>query len=210
MVKPKGHDGAACASCPIDSPPARPGAVAGMVGDRHDNGRDWPSRRGASSRWPRLLELCAALEIEPQAVRTAMSRLSKEGLVTGRRWGGRHFIASQTSGLEQYHRAACQIYAAPRDIEHWCYGLIGTDVDLAQLQKDCAAEPPLILGARLACWPAAAMPEGLKPWRDRLVIFDSPPFTFPDWARRQVFPALNAESCGLIVAPLRALLMGMC
>jgi len=145
-----------------------------------------------------LLELCAALEIEPQAVRTAMSRLSKEGLVTGRRLGRQAFYRFSSAGLEQYYRAARQIYAAPRDIEHWCYGLIGLDVDLSELQKDCAAEPPLIFGARLACWPAAAMPEGLKPWRDRLVIFDSTPITFPDWARRQVFPALNAESCGVI------------
>ena len=145
-----------------------------------------------------LLDLCAALEIEPQAVRTAMSRLSKEGLVTGRRLGRQAFYRFSNAGLAQYHRAARRIYAAPRDIEHWRYGLIGPDADLAQMQKDCAAEPPLIFGARLACWPAAAMPEGLKPWRAGFVEFDSPPLTFPDWARAQVFPVLNAESCGLI------------
>ena len=145
-----------------------------------------------------LLELCAALEIEPQAVRTAMSRLSKEGLVAGRRAGRQAFYRFSSTGLEQYHRAARWIYAAPQDIQHWCYGLIGPDADLAQLQKDCAARPPLIFRARLACWPDAAMPEGLIPWRDRLVIFDSAPLTFSDWARNQVFPALNAERCALI------------
>ncbi len=51
-----------------------------------------------------LLELCAALEIEPQAVRTAMSRLSKEGLVAGRRAGRQAFYRFSSTGLEQYHK----------------------------------------------------------------------------------------------------------
>ena len=51
-----------------------------------------------------LLELCAALEIEPQAVRTAMSRLSKDGLVSGRRLGRQAFYRFSSAGLEQYHR----------------------------------------------------------------------------------------------------------
>jgi len=152
-----------------------------------------------------LLELCAALEIEPQAVRTAMSRLSKDGLVSGRRLGRQAFYRFSSAGLEQYHRAARRIYAAPRDVAQWCYGLIGPDADLAQLQKDSVADPPLIFGARLVCWPSAAMHEGLTPWLQRLVVFDSAPSVFPDWVCSQVFPALSAESCGLILRVCDAL-----
>jgi phenylacetic acid degradation operon negative regulatory protein len=49
------------------------------------------------------------------------------------------------------------------------------------------------------------MPEGLIPWCDRLVIFESAPLIFSDWARGQVFPALSAESCAVIARLCSAL-----
>ena len=52
-----------------------------------------------------LLDICGALDIEPQAVRTAMSRLSKNGLVIGKREGRIAFYRFSSKG--------CLLYTSP-------------------------------------------------------------------------------------------------
>ena len=95
-----------------------------------------------------LLEICAALNIEPQAVRTAMSRLSKDGLVAGKREGRTAHYQFSPQGLAEYCRAATVIYAAPKSLVDWVFAFAAEGADAAELQKTFASNPPLVLGGR--------------------------------------------------------------
>ena len=106
-----------------------------------------------------LLELCVALDIEPQAVRTAMSRLSKDGLVVGTREGRTANYQFSSQALAEYHVAANVIYAAPKLVEDWTFVFAADVMDMTVVQKTFASNPPLVLGGRCFVWPADTAPQ---------------------------------------------------
>ena len=89
----------------------RPAPLAQLIEHLHAQGRlrvwsvivtilgELAEPEGGEISMSALLELCAALEIEPPAVRTAMSRLSKDGFVSGRRLGRQAFYRFSSAGL---------------------------------------------------------------------------------------------------------------
>ena len=142
-----------------------------------------------------LLEICAALNIEPQAVRTAMSRLSKDGLVAGKREGRTAHYQFSPQGLAEYCRAATVIYAAPKSLVDWVFAFAAEGADAAELQKTFASNPPLVLGGRCYVWPAGSMSQVLAHSDADFMVFDCQPLALSNWAKASVLPALNAKTC---------------
>ena len=101
-----------------------------------------------------LLDICGALDIEPQAVRTAMSRLSKNGLVIGKREGRIAFYRFSAMGLADYKDAAEVIYAAPKQIHDWTFAFGAEGTSIKSVQMQFVKNPPLILGGRCYVWPS--------------------------------------------------------
>ena len=147
-----------------------------------------------------LLEICAALDIEPQAVRTAMSRLSKDGLVAGKREGRTAHYQFSPQGLAEYSKAAAVIYAAPKSLVDWIFAFAADGADMAELQTTFASNPPLVLGGRCCVWPAESMPHVLAHCNADFMVFDCQPLALSNWAKASVLPALNVQTCQRISA----------
>ena len=147
-----------------------------------------------------LLEICAALDIEPQAVRTAMSRLSKDGLVAGKREGRTAHYQFSPQGLAEYSKAAAVIYAAPEALVDWIFAFAADGADMAELQTTFASNPPLVLGGRCCVWPAESMPHVLAHCNADFMVFACQPLALSNWAKASVLPALNVQTCQRISA----------
>lgn len=147
-----------------------------------------------------LLEVCAALGIEPQAVRTAMSRLSKDGLVSGKRDGRTASYQFSSQGLIEYDAAAGIIYAAPKSTEDWTFAFAAESMDVEAIQKKFVANPPLVLGRRCFVWAADNAPHVSDIETRDLIVFDAQPRALPHWAQVSVLPTINPETCRRIRA----------
>lgn len=147
-----------------------------------------------------LLEVCTALGIEPQAVRTAMSRLSKDGLVSGKRDGRTASYQFSSQGLIEYDAAAGIIYAIPKSIDCWTFAFAAESMEVAEVQKKFEANPPLVLGGRCYVWAADNAPHLLDIATRDFIVFDAQPRALPHWAQVSVLPALNPETCQRIRA----------
>ena len=147
-----------------------------------------------------LLEVCAALGIEPQAVRTAMSRLSKDGLVSGKRDGRTASYQFSAQGLIEYDAASAIIYAVPKPTEDWTFAFAAETMDVAAVQKKFVANPPLVLGGRCYVWAADNAPQVLDIVTRDFIVFDAQPRALPHWAQVSVLPAINPETCRRIRA----------
>ena len=155
-----------------------------------------------------LLDICGALDIEPQAVRTAMSRLSKNGLVIGKREGRIAFYRFSAKGLADYKDAAEVIYAAPKQIHDWtfAFGADGTPVKSVQMQF--VKNPPLILGGRCYVWPSEVWEKISNNMASDLMVFEAHPKDLPTWAYDSVLPRLNYQTCQMISKCCQALIDG--
>jgi phenylacetic acid degradation operon negative regulatory protein len=152
-----------------------------------------------------LLEICTALDIEPQAVRTAMSRLSKDGLVVGKRVGRTAYYRFSVQGLIEYQVAESVIYAAPRKIDDWTFAFASDGRSVNEVQQQFEANPPLVLGGRCYVWPTDVWAQISQNGASDLMIFDARPRDMPTWARNTILPALNFETCRLISEGCRTL-----
>jgi phenylacetic acid degradation operon negative regulatory protein len=87
---------------------------------------DSVQHRGGRIETARLNKLIARLGIESGALRTALSRLSRDGWVEGQRNGRTSSYTLTPAGLEQAGPATTRIYAAPRigPVETWCFSTI--------------------------------------------------------------------------------------
>lgn len=152
-----------------------------------------------------LLEICTALDIEPQAVRTAMSRLSKNGLVVGKRVGRTAYYQFSVQGLVEYQVAESVIYAAPQKIDDWTFAFAADGVSVNAVQQQFEANPPLVLGGRCYVWPTDVWAQISHSKASDLMIFDARPRDMPIWARGTILPVLNSETCRMISAGCRTL-----
>ena len=102
-----------------------------------------------------LIEICTKLDIEPQAVRTAMSRLSKEGWVERIPNGRSTQYRFSAKRRGEFIDAAEYIYASPRDDKlNWVFGLL-PPVSLAQKQviiDNMDAALPIVMNNQIIVW----------------------------------------------------------
>jgi phenylacetic acid degradation operon negative regulatory protein len=84
---------------------------------------DSVQHRGGRIETARLNRLFARIGIESGALRTALSRLSRDGWVQGQRIGRTSSYTLTQTGLDQAGPATERIYAAPRKgkVERWCF-----------------------------------------------------------------------------------------
>lgn len=87
---------------------------------------DLVQHRGGRVQTVRLSQLLGRIGIESGALRTALSRLSRDGWVEGRKTGRTSSYKLTPSGVQQFGPATARIYAPPRTdpIETWRFSLV--------------------------------------------------------------------------------------
>lgn len=131
---------------------------------------DCVAPRGGRIATARLSRLLARVGVETGAVRTALSRLSQDGWVEGRRSGRTSSYALTPRGLQEFAPATQRIYAPPRErsVGTWVFdspavgGLKVAGGGLRPAPVSDAPQGMRITGA-LAPESAAAVAEGLDP-----------------------------------------------
>lgn len=86
---------------------------------------DLVQHRGGRVQTVRLSQLLGRVGIESGALRTALSRLSRDGWVEGRKTGRTSSYKLTPSGVQQFGPATARIYAAPRTkpVQTWRFSL---------------------------------------------------------------------------------------
>ncbi len=146
-----------------------------------------------------VLKICSALNIEPQAVRTAMSRLSKEGLVQGRKQGRIALYAFSSKGKKEYETAARVIYAKPRQIKTWIYAVPPPAMSRARLDEISGHNPMFEISGSCYAWPSEYGSSIKSRAAGELILFNQHPDTLPDWAQSTAMTRLNFETCTILL-----------
>ena len=143
-----------------------------------------------------LLDISTLLDIEPQAVRTAMSRLSKEGWVkripNGRTTKYRFSDARRGEFLD----AAQYIYARPDDpITDWKVGILPpwSQAKKTSLLQDMALLHPIIINQQIAIWPGHSHDRLAAATAAHLTIFGTLPASFSEDALATITPSPQAS-----------------
>ncbi len=114
-------------------------------------------QRGAMIRASTLQAILRPLSIEPGAMRTALSRLAKDGWIESKRSGRTSAYRLSASALAQTDLASKVIYAARRPVSKARPSLI-----VWPDQAEVPTDPALIMMRRgVALWPAGPIPEQL-------------------------------------------------
>ncbi len=117
--------------------------------------------RGGRVSTARLQEILERMRIEPGALRTALSRLAKEGWVIREREGRRSFYRLSSKGIAEFEPATRRIYA-PVQIDagkDWILGLAVDRSARAKIEVDVLASQGLVLGVGGFLWQANEAPD---------------------------------------------------
>ena len=147
-----------------------------------------------------LLAVCRTLGIEEQAVRTAMSRLQKEGLVASARSGRRASYQFSALARESYREAAKVIYAAPHKPERWAAALLPPPPERARVLGELKGTHPFVLADAMVFWPkdSGFAEEARLRIGARAFWTETRATNAPDWAARDHAPKINAEMCDVV------------
>lgn len=112
--------------------------------------------RGGRVSSARLQEMLGRMGIEAGALRTAMSRLAKEGWVQREREGRRTFYRLSPKGTNAFEPATRRIYApvSEQGVDRWVMGLVPPR---QRLEADIRAAGGFVLAGG-GLWPEAAAP----------------------------------------------------
>ncbi len=129
-----------------------------------------------------LITICTNLDIEPQAVRTAMSRLTKEGWVdrmSDGRGAGYKFSHLRRG---EFNDATRYIYAPPSaQPDAWRVGILPLwpQAQKRRLIAEMSAAYPIIINQHMVIWQPAHDKDLPEDCRQYLTIFDRMPLTMP-------------------------------
>lgn len=154
---------------------------------------------GGSIAIAELLNICRLLEIREQALRTAISRLAKEGWLVGERQGRASHYRFSEEGHSSYLAAAKNVYATPIDATdtNWIIGVLppqgkskrGILIDsLKQIQ-------PLILNRQVIITSEplfAKLPASIT---SQLLLFNKKPLLWPESLLANITPSPKLEFC---------------
>lgn len=154
---------------------------------------DVVSLRGGRISAGQLIEIMAILGIGESAVRTALSRISKEGWVSGQREGRSSTYGLGTKGQADFGHAARIIYAPPdgQGPEHVRIAIPapGPRREWLDQMRRVGALP---FGDAAALWPQAPLPADAT-------LVEAAPFTVPDWAEPRIFPEEHRQALSAIM-----------
>ena len=144
-----------------------------------------------------LIDICGMMAIEPQAVRTAISRLSKEGWVESRKQGrnARYHFAKDSRDVAL--TAAQNIYRKPFQDETWVYALLPMQGAKKRAPLLAALAPlhPLIIGNQIMIWPETQTKYLSQEVKDALILFDKAPQALPDDMLAMITPSPHHDLC---------------
>jgi phenylacetic acid degradation operon negative regulatory protein len=127
-----------------------------------------------------LSALTEAAGIKPQALRTALHRLRKDGWIDSRREGRRAFHHLTDHGRAQAEQAAARIYDfSPVVASNWHLVVL---TDRAR-----------VLPGHVPVSPGCLLGHGPAPELDDALILSGPDLHLPDWVRAQAMPPDLAE-----------------
>ena len=143
-----------------------------------------------------MIEICTKLDIEPQAVRTAMSRLMKEGWVERIPHGRSTKYRFSDERRGEFNTATRTIYASPFHArKEWQFGVLPLWPQAKKRALIASMEMvhPIIINQQIVIWPKSYDHMMPKTCRDVLTIFDKMPMAISKDALDDVSPPPHAE-----------------
>ena len=155
--------------------------------------------RGGTVSAETLRELCARMNIEPGALRTALSRLVKDGWIEREMRGRNSFYRLRNEAAQAARQASRRIYAAAplSGPDNWMLvlgeGGNGADNARASMLADAGF---IQMGSALSIGPDSALPDAGAD----LLIAAGNIAAMPGWARDKLYPASVADAYNQVLS----------
>lgn len=148
--------------------------------------------RGEAMSMADLLSITDHMKIESGAVRTALSRLSKEGWVISTKSGRTSSYAFSASGRATYETASARVYAGSYAPEHtdWVIAILppARAKDRQTMQKILNDTSALQTQSGVAMWPGSLAPEAGLLEQLGCLCFTGELGHTPDWVKFECAP----------------------
>ena len=139
-----------------------------------------------------LIDICKLLDIESQAVRTAMSRLSKEGWVDRIPDGRSAYYRFSGKRRDEFNAATQYIYAVPNisDID-WNFGIMPplNLIEKQQLLDEIALAHPIAVNNQIITWRKDFSKNIPQKIQDLLTVFQTEPKHWGNECIKQITPS---------------------
>ncbi|MCP5075769.1 MAG: hypothetical protein GY947_21075 [Rhodobacteraceae bacterium] len=184
--------------------------VQPFVDNLHGNGRlrvwslvvtilgDVVQPRGGRISMSDLLAITNHMNIGSGAIRTALSRLAKDGWVESKRRGRASSYAFGPAGRDGFGPASARIYAPVGRIEvsEWRVALLPElkAGERQKLRRELQETGALVAQSNFALWPVRAAPDVKMLERLDCAVFDGNTRSLPDWLRTELAPDSVAQA----------------
>jgi len=152
-----------------------------------------------------LIDICKLLDIEPQAVRTAMSRLGKEGWVDRIPNGRSTYYRFSDKRRDEFNEATQYIYANPDTANiDWNHGIMPplNLIEKQMLLDEMASAHPITVNNQIITWRKDYSGNVPKKIQDLLTIFQEKPI---NWGKKCIDQISPSPQQNLINALLQIL-----
>ncbi len=184
--------------------------VQPLIDNLHSNGRlrvwslvvtilgDAVQPRGGRISMTDLLTITGHMGIESGAIRTALSRLSKDGWVESKREGRVSSYTFGPAGRDSFGPASARIYApvGTGNVSDWRVALLPNlkTGERKKLRQQLQATDALVAQSNFALWPLPAAPDIRHLQKMGCLIFDGAAQNIPDWLQSELAPTEVAKA----------------
>jgi phenylacetic acid degradation operon negative regulatory protein len=129
-----------------------------------------------------IIYICGLMDIEPQAARTAMARLSKEGWVDNKSEGESIIYRFSSKGSSVYKATSGDTYSPPKqNTDDWHAGILPAwpQEEKDKLIEDLTAAHPIIMNNQLALWQKGKEDQISESTLAVMTRFDTLPLEWP-------------------------------
>lgn len=155
-----------------------------------------------------LIDICKLLDIEPQAVRTAMSRLGKEGWVDRIPDGRSAYYRFSDKRRDEFNEATQYIYANP-DIANidWNFGIMPplNLIEKQMLLDEMTSAHPITVNNQIITWRKDLSGNIPKKINDLLTIFQTKPIQWGEKCIEQISPSPQQNLISALLQILNSL-----
>jgi phenylacetic acid degradation operon negative regulatory protein len=149
-----------------------------------------------------MIDICGLMDIEPQAVRTAMSRLTREGWVDQRPEDESILYRFSNKGLSGFNAANPVVFGYPKESDlDWCVGILPVlEEEKKALIEDLAVANPIIMNNQIALWQRKREKQISDQTLFAMTRFDTLPLEWPDSLWEDVVPSPQLKLINQLIA----------
>jgi phenylacetic acid degradation operon negative regulatory protein len=144
-----------------------------------------------------LVFMCGLMDVEQQAARIALDRLSREGWLVHKSEGNSVIYRFSTKGLEETRKAMEAVYRPPRENHvEWGIGILPAEAaekDMRVMMDDLARVHPIIMNGQVVLWEKQREDQIEERTLKSLTRFCKLPREWPESLWHKVVPSPQVE-----------------